>query len=412
MHDLLLKGGRVLDPANRLDGRFDVAIAGGRIAEVSPDIDPATARRTIDVKGLRVVPGLIDIHVHAHHTRAPEGFPEGLSVHIDAHGFRSGTTTVVDTGTAGPNHFEHFRSTVIDRSATRILAFVNVVDQGMLGDWEQDPRNFVPEQAAETVARNADICVGIKTAHYRVVEPWDDLHTPWAAVDAAIRAAEACGKPVMYDFWPRPERTYEDLLLRKARPGDIHTHVYAQQFPILGPDGKPNAFLFEARRRGVIFDVGHGAASFWFRNAEPALRGGFGPDSISTDLHLGNVSGCVLDMTTTMGKIMAIGMPFEEVVMRSTVEPAREIGRPDLGTLSVGACADVAVLDVRHGDFRFVDCGGGAVSSDRKIECAMTLRAGRIVFNGAGLGAPDWRDAPPEYFECRPPGTPVRPGKA
>ncbi|MFM7322058.1 MAG: amidohydrolase family protein [Armatimonadota bacterium] len=412
MHDLLLKGGRVLDPANHIDGRFDVAVHDGRIAAMATDLDPASARKVIEVGGRLVVPGLIDIHVHAHHTRAPEGLPEGLSVHIDAHVLRSGVTTVVDTGTAGPDHFDHFRRTVIDRSTARILAFVNVVDRGMLGDWEQDPRNFVPEAAAATVAANSDVCVGIKTAHYRATEPWDDLHTPWAAVDAAIAAAELCGKPVMYDFWPRPERTYEDLLLRKARPGDIHTHVYAQQFPILDANGKPNAFLFEARRRGIVFDVGHGAASFWFRNAEPALAGGFGPDSISTDLHLGNVSGCVLDMTTTMGKMLAIGMPLEEVVMRSTVAPAREIGHPELGTLSVGACADVAVLDVRHGDFRFVDCGGGAVRSDRRIECALTLRAGRIVHNGAGLGTPDWRDAPASYFECRPAGMPARPGKA
>lgn len=404
MHDLLLKNGRVIDPANHLDRKCDVAIADGRIAAVGPDIDPATAARVLDLEGYLVTPGLIDIHAHVYHTRAPEGMPEGISVNADAHCFRSGVTTVVDTGSAGPVHFEHFKTSVIDRSKTRILAFVNVVDRGMVGDWEQDPDNFTCEAAAAAVLAHPEIAIGIKTAHYWVTEPFDDHHTPWAAVDAAIRAAEMCGRPVMYDFWPRPERPYHELLLRKARPGDIHTHVYAQQFPIVGDDGKPNAFLFEARERGVIFDVGHGAASFWYRNAAPAIAGGFGPDSISTDLHLGNVQGVVLDMLTTMNKILTLGMPLEEVIYRSTVTPAREIGHPELGTLSVGACADVAVLSVRSGEFAYLDCGRARVVGDRKIECAMTLRAGEIVFNGDAIGAPDWRMAPEAYWRIKPPG--------
>ena len=161
LYDLLLKGGRVIDPKNNIDGPCDVAIAGKTIAAVAPDINPALAVRVVDVAGHIVTPGILDIHVHVYHTRAPEGEPEGLSVVADAHAFHSGVTTMVDTGTAGARHMRHFKQTVIDRARTRIFAYVNIVDQGMLGDWEQDPRTFDPELAAAAVEAYADICVGI-----------------------------------------------------------------------------------------------------------------------------------------------------------------------------------------------------------------------------------------------------------
>ncbi len=397
-YDLLLKGGRVIDPKNNIDGNADVAVAEGKIAAVAPDLNPADAARVVDVSGLVITPGLIDIHVHVYHTRAPEGSPEGLSVVADAHSFRSGVTTFVDTGTAGGRHFRHFKTTVIDRQKTRIFAYINIVDQGMLGDFEQNPATFDAELCASTVLAFPDVCVGVKTAHYWTQLPWDDVHTPWAAVDQSIKAAELCKKPVMYDFWPRPGRTYEELILKKARPGDIHTHVYAQQFPIVMPGGAINPALFEARKCGVIFDLGHGAGSFWYRNAVPAMNGGFGPDSISTDLHTGNIHGVVLDMQTTMSKVLAMGMPLQEVIYRSTVTPANEIGHPELGHLTPGACADIAVLDVRSGHFGYTDCGRAKLTSDKKIECQMTVRAGNIVFDGGGLSVPEWSQAPEAYF--------------
>jgi len=188
VYALLLKGGHVIDPKANIDGQRDVAIAGQKIAAVEVDIDPAQAAQVVDVTGYIVTPGLVDMHVHVYHTRAPEGDPEGLSVVADAHSFRSGVTTMVDTGTAGARHLRHFKLTVIDRAKTRILAYVNIVDQGMLGDFEQDPRHFDPELAASVVLAYPDICVGIKTAHYWTNQPWDDLHTPWAAVGGAIQA--------------------------------------------------------------------------------------------------------------------------------------------------------------------------------------------------------------------------------
>jgi dihydroorotase len=394
-YDLLLKNGHVIDPANNRDGKLDVAISGGRVAAVGADLDPALAAQTVDVAGHYVTPGIIDIHVHVYHTREPEG----LSVMADAHSFRSGVTTMVDTGTAGAKHFLHFKRTVIDRAKTRIFAYINIVDLGMQGDFEQDIRTMDPELAASIVLAYPDVCVGVKTAHYWTREPFDEAHPPWAAVDRAVEAGNLCRKPVMVDFWPRPpERSYEELILEKMRPGDIHTHVFAQQFPVLDNQGKPNRILFEARERGVIFDVGHGAGSFWFRNAQPALEGGFVPDSISTDLHTGNVHGVVVDMQTTMSKLLNLGMPLQEVFYRSTVTPAHEIGHPELGNLTVGGEADVAVFKLLTGEFSFVDCGRAKIYGDKKLECTLTLRAGKIVFDPTGLSMPRWQEAPEAYW--------------
>lgn len=397
VYDLLLKNGHTIDPLNHIDGKVDVAIADGKVAAVAADINPALARQVVDVSGHYVTPGIIDMHVHVYHTREPEG----LSVMADSHSFKSGVTTMVDTGTAGAKHFLHFKRTVIDLAATRILAYINIVDLGMIGPFEQDLNTMDPELAASVVMAYPDICVGIKTAHYWTHLPFDELHPPWGSVDQAIAAGNICGKPVMVDFWPRPERTYPELILEKMRPGDIHTHVFAQQFPVLDEQGKPNAFLHEARARGVIFDVGHGAGSFWFRNAVPAIQNGFIPDSISTDLHVRNVHGVVIDMQTTMNKILNIGVPLADVIAQSTVAPARELGRPELGNLSVGAEADVAVFKLHHGEFGYVDCGKAKLTGDKKLECAMTLRAGAIVYDPAGMSMPEWPDAPPAYWTIR-----------
>ncbi len=395
-YDLLLKNGHVIDPLNHMDGKQDVAISGKQIALVAPDINPALATKVVDVAGHYVTPGIIDIHVHVYHTREPEG----LSIMADAHSFRSGVTTMVDTGTAGAKHFLHFKRTVIDQVKTRIFAYINIVDLGMVGDFEQDIRTMDPELAASIVLAYPDVCVGIKTAHYWTRLPWDAEHPPWAAVDRAVEAGNICKKPVMVDFWPRPpERSYEELILQKMRPGDIHTHMYAQQFFILDEQQRPKPFVFEARKRGVIFDVGHGAGSFWFRNAIPAMQGDFGPDSISTDLHTHNMHGVVIDMQTTMNKILNIGMPLQEVIYRSTVTPAREIGHPELGNLSVGAEADVAVFKLHTGEFSFVDCGKATMPGDKKLECALTVRAGQIVFDASGLSMPRWQNAPEAYWK-------------
>jgi dihydroorotase len=393
--DLLLKGGRVIDPANGVDAPLDLAIKDGKISQVALNLPAADATTVLDVSGRYVTPGLIDIHVHAFvgHSRS------NLSVLSEAHAFPSGVTTVVDAGTAGWRDFPLFKEQVIDRSKIRILSFVNIVGSGMGGEWEHDGKEMNPRLAADVVAAYPDVAVGVKTAHYWALRPFDEMHPPWLAVDRAIEAAELCDKPVMFDFCPWPEeRPYKTLLLEKMRPGDIHTHVFAQQFRVLDDHGKVQDFMWAARERGVIFDLGHGAGSFWFRNAVPAIQQGFKPDSISTDLHTGNINGTVFDMLTTVNKCMTMGLPLADVIARSTVAPAREIGHPELGTLTPGADADVAVFRLEHGSFRYADCGRAILTGSQQLVCVLTLRAGAIVYNPMAMGLPPWQEAPDRYW--------------
>ena len=400
--DLLLKGGHVIDPANGLDAPLDLAIAGDRIAAVGANLSTEGVARVLDLAGHYVTPGIIDLHAHvcSSHARST------LSLDPHVHTFSSGVTTVVDAGTAGWRDFADFKERVIDTARIRVLSYVNIVGRGMGGEWEHDLREMSPALAADVAREYADVVVGIKTAHYWARRPFDAEHPAWAAVDRAVEAGALCGKPVMVDFFPwLPERPYQRLILEKLRPGDIHTHVFAQQFPILDDAGRVNDFMYAARERGVVFDLGHGAASFWYRNAGPAIEQGFVPDSISTDLHTGNVNGVVIDMQTTMNKVLNLGAPLEQVIARSTVAPAREMGHPELGTLSVGAEADVAVFALERGDFSFVDCGRARLVGDRRLNCLLTIRAGEIVYNPHGLGLPEWREAPPEYWTLA--GSPV-----
>ena len=397
--DVLLRGGHVIDPKNGLNAVADVAIAGGKVVGVAPDISTAGAKTVYDVAGRYVTPGIIDMHVHC----AP--FHEGStwSIWPDVATLSVGVTTVVDAGTVGWRDFLKFKELVIDRCRARVLAFVNIVGSGMGGDCEHEAPEMQPTLAAGIAAAFPEIVVGIKTAHYWTRRPFDDDHRPWTAVDRAVEAGVLCGKPVMVDFWPRPpERPYPDLILEHLRPGDIHTHFFAQQFPVLDENRKVNDFLWAARERGIIFDLGHGGGSFWFRNAAPAIEQGFWPDSISTDLHTNSVLGPVFDMLTTMNKCLNIGLPLEEVIARSTVAPAREIGHPELGTLSVGSDADVAVFDLERGAFPFCDCGRAKIVGDRRLVCKLTLRAGQVVHNPDGWGYPNWEEAPAPYWVVPP----------
>src|SRR3989475_1046400 len=404
-YDLLLKGGHVIDPANHLDAVMDVAVLKDKIAGVEKDIPASQAGKVVNASGLYVTPGLIDIHFHIGHGGAPlNWFTPEARAHIGPLGIpadlalQSGVTTLVDAGTAGAETFLQEKEEVIDHAKVRVLAFLNIVANGMNGGLEQSVDQMDPKLCAETIKKYPDIIVGVKTAHFWTEEPWDAEHVPSAAVDRAIDCGNMSNVPVMFDFWPRPELTYPDLLLKKMRPGDIHTHVFAQQFPILDEKGRVNSFLLEARQRGVIFDVGHGQASFWFRNAVPAVRQGFIPDSISTDLHTGNINGAVVSMITTMSKFLAMGVPLEDLIRRSTVNPAREIGRPELGTLAPGSDADIAVIELERGSFSYTDCGGAKLTGNVRLVNRMTVRAGRILHNPTGLGAPEWEKGPKRYF--------------
>jgi dihydroorotase len=405
-YDLLLKGGHVIDPANRIDEIRDVAIAKGKIAAVEKNIPTNKATKVVDVTGLYVTPGLIDIHMHigqggsslnwfepsAPSHIPPLGIPADLAI-------SSGVTTIVDAGSSGAHTFLREKQEVIDHAQVRVLALLNIVAAGMNSGKEQDVSEMDPQLCAETIKKFRDVIVGVKTAHYWTEKPWDREHPPWAAVDRAEECGKLANVPVMFDFWPRPpERSYPDLLLKKMRPGDIHTHVFAQQFPILDEHGKVSSFLLEARQRGVIFDVGHGQASFWFRNAAPAVKQDFIPDSISTDRHTGNINGAVVDMITTVSKFLAMGVPLEDVIRRSTVNPAKEIGRPELGTLTIGRDGDIAVIELRRGRFSYSDCGNAKMMGNVRLVNRLTVRAGRIVYDPTGLSMPEWSKAPKQYF--------------
>ena len=402
-YDLLLKGGHVIDPANNRDAVMDVAVSGGKIAAVEREIPATQAGKVVDVTGLYVTPGLIDIHFHIGHGGAPLNWfaPEARS-HIPPLGLlpdialSAGVTTVVDAGTAGADTFVQEKLEMIDHAKVRVLAFLNIVANGMNGDLEQTIDQMDVKKCAETIQKYPAVLVGVKTAHYWTENPWDQGHPPWAAVDRAEECGRTANVPVMFDFWPRPDRSYADLILQKMRPGDIHTHVFAQQFPILLPDGKINPILAQAHARGVIFDVGHGAGSFWFRNAVPAVKQGFIPDSMSTDLHTGNYT--VLSMTQVISKFLAMGVPLNDLIRRSTVNPAREIRRPELGTLSVGKEADIAVLEEQHGKFGYIDCGYARMEGNVKLIARMTVRAGRILYDPSGLSMVQWEKARQQYF--------------
>jgi dihydroorotase len=391
-YDLLLKGGHVIDPRNHIDAVRDVAIKEGKVAAVAAAIPAVQALKTVNVHGLYVTPGLVDIHVHVYATTGMPAYAGDKSVFPDGFTFRSGVTTVVDAGTSGWRTFPDFKDHVIDRSKTRVLALLNIVGRGMAGasDVEQNVEDMDPQATAAQAKKYTGVVVGIKTAHFAGPQ--------WTAVERAVEAGTLAQIPVMVDFGEfRPERPFQELVLKKLRPGDIYTHTYLGAVPMLDEKGRILPYLFEARKRGVIFDVGHGGGSFLFRQAVPAMRQGFVPDSISTDLHTNSMNSGMKDMLNLMSKFLNMGMPLDEVIARATWNPAREIRREEFGHLSVGAVADIAVLRVLQGDFGFVDVYGARLQGNQKLACELTIRNGLVVYDLNGLSRESW-DKLGRYF--------------
>ena len=386
-HDLVIAGGHVIDPRNGIDGIRDVAIAGGVIAAIAPRVDAAGAK-TIDASGLYVVPGLVDIHAHVYAgTGERQSYAGDNSVYPEGFTFRAGVTTVTDAGGAGWRNFEDFHDRVIGRAKSRVLAFLNIVGHGMRGGtFEQALADMESRPAADTARRHRGVIVGIKTAHYQGPE--------WTPVERAVEAGTQADVPVMVDYGKdHPERPIEDLVLRKLRPGDIYTHLYSGLRREL-LDGRANPALAEARARGVLFDVGHGAGSFRWRIAVPIVKGGFLPDSISTDLHVSSMNAGMKDMLNVMSKFLALGVPLADVVARSTWNPARQIRQSTLGHLSVGAPADIAVLRLERGRFGFVDVDGMRMAGSERLACELTVRAGAVVYDLNGLSSAEWDSLP------------------
>lgn len=388
--DLILKGGHVIDPKNGIDEVMDVAVKGKEIAEVARDIPEARGEKIVDVSGLYVTPGLVDMHVHVFHGTEPMSYiADGItSLPPDGFTFRAGVTTVVDAGSAGWRNFRLFKQQTIDRSQTRILAFLNIVGTGMYGRFEeQDVMDMNPTMTAHMITRLfPDILVGIKSAHY-----WGDF----TQVDKAVEAGRLASVPVMVDFGEhQPPNSIEDLFMKHLRPGDIFTHTFSygpnNRQTIVDEDLKVKPFVFEAQKRGIRFDVGHGGGAFSFRQAIPALQQGFYPDVISSDLHKDSMNGGFKDMANLLSKFMNMGMSLHDVIERSTVNPAQVIGRDDLGHLSKGAEADIAVFNLREGNFGFMDIRRTRIQGTQKLEAELTLRAGRIVWDLNGIAAPGW----------------------
>ncbi|MFC1650077.1 amidohydrolase family protein [Candidatus Latescibacterota bacterium] len=395
IYDILLKGGHVIDPANNIDKVCDVAVADGVIARIEVNISPASARKVVDVSGYIVSPGFLDIHSHCF---ATFGNP-GRWVFPDHHSFQSGVTTFIDAGTSGAESFEDFKK-VIDISKTRILVFLNISAPGK-NNSQNEPINFKVDLAVETARKYPEIIVGFKTCDYWPAgNPYDEVHTPWASVDSALAAGKKSGLPVMSSFHPRPAegdfpvRSLRELLLEKFRRGDILTCMFSPHIPIISEDGNVNRDLIKARKRGILFDGTHGAGSLLFRSAAPLIKQGFIPNTISTDLHGPGRTSAVVDMLTVMTKYLNLGIPVGEVIRCSTINPALAVNRPDLGTLSVGAVADIAVIEKLTGKYTFVDSGGGKISGDTKLQIIMTLFGGGIVFDPYGVSYPNWEDIP------------------
>ena len=374
--DLIIQGGHLIDPKNDLNGPADIAIKDGLVAAVADRIEGSSAK-VINVSGLYVTPGLIDIHVHVYGGYQGWLFP-------DQHALPYGVTTVVDTGGAGWKDMADFKRTIIDPAQTRVLAFVNIVGAGMIGAPEQDVSEMDPALCAAAIEQYREFVVGAKSAHFG--------GPGWESAGGAIEAARQSDSIAMIDFAPQPTRSYEELLERMS-PGDIHTHLYAAHIPLLDEDKKVADYVRQARQRGIVFDTGHGGGSFWFRIAVPAMAQDFPPDTISTDIHKSSRMLPNATMPITMSKFLGLGMTLKEVVYRSTHKPAEVIRHPQLGHLSIGAEADLAAFALHEGDFAFVDSGRARMRGQQKLECELTLRAGRVVWDLNGRSLVDWDKA-------------------
>jgi len=371
--DLILRGGRVIDPSQKLDATTDVAFAGGKVAAIGQGLkaDPGTDVR--DVSGQIVSPGLIDLHTHV--------YWGGTSLGIAAEEFcrTSGVTTAIDTGSAGPDNFAGFRKHVIEPSQVRILAYLHVSHAGIFGfsnrvmvGESEELRLMDPVSAAEVVEANRDLIVGIKV---RV-----GLHASGKSgivpLEIALEVAEQVGVPLMCHI-DHPPPSYEDVVAR-LRPGDILTHAF-RPFPnsAATAQGTVKKVVLEARQRGVLFDIGHGKGSFAFKTARALLANGFAPDTISSDVHKLCIDGPAFDQVTTMSKFLCMGMPLPDVIERSTVNAAMALRRPELGSLKVGSVGDATVIAIKEGRFDYVDVVGEHLIGDRKIASEGVVIAGK-----------------------------------
>ena len=372
-YDLILRGGRVVDPSQKLDGVTDIAFSGGKVVRIGAGLRADAETDVRDVSGRIVTPGLIDLHTHV--------YWGGTSLGIDAEDFcrRSGVTTAVDTGSAGPGNFAGFRKHVIERSAVRILAYLHVSFAGiyaysrrvMVGESEE-LRLMAPLDAVEVANANRDLIVGIKVR----VGARASGRSGTVPLDIALEVAGEVGVPVMAHI-DEPPPSYEEVIAR-LRPGDVLTHAF-RPFPNspVTTQGKVKRAVIEARERGVLFDIGHGKGSFAFKTARAMLANGFLPDTISSDVHALCINGPAFDQVTTMSKFLCLGMPLPDIIAASTANAAFAVKRPELGSLKPGSVGDATILSVKNGRFDYVDVVGEHLEGDRRITSEGVVIAGR-----------------------------------
>jgi dihydroorotase len=385
-YDLLIKGGHVIDPRNQISAPLDVAVAGGVIARVAPDIPAAQAQRVVDASGFYVTPGLIDTHAHVFVGSTPGRYADGfLSVSPDDFTFRAGITTVVDPGNAGWRNFPAFKHQVIDQSGTRVLAFINIVGHGLSGtEFNNDLGDMDVEKTVAAIGEYPDIIVGVKFGHWA----GEDY---WVPFERAHEAARRAGQPLMLEC-NLPHLDVREALTR-MRPGDIFAHSYEPgNRSLLDANGRVHDYVFAARDRGIVFDVTHGGASFRFSQAVPSVQQGFLPHTFGTDLHRSSMNGGMKDMLNVMSKFLNLGMSVDDIILRATWNSALSVNREDLGHLTEGAVADIAVLNRKAGSFGFIDSRGFRMDGDQKFEAELTVRGGRVVWDLNGIAAPGWNE--------------------
>ena len=388
-YNIIIKGGHVTDPKNNINEVMDIAVKDGKIAMMAKNIDAKEGIQVVNANGFYVTPGLIDMHVHVYQgTNLDQQYMNGpASVTPDGFTFRVGVTTVVDAGCAGWRTWPDFKKNIIDRSQTRVLAFLNIVGEGMRGGpFEQNLKDMDPKVTGQYAIKNSGEIVGIKLAHYSGHE--------WEPTDLAVEAGKIADMPVMIDFGGAdPPLSIEELFMKHLRPGDIFSHCFAQlpsgrEYVVDPVSGKVKPFVWDAIKRGIIFDIGYGGISLAYSQAIPAVKSGLYPHVISTDLHIGSMNAAMKDLLTTMSKFLAMGMDLQSVIKAVTAEPARVIKKEELGNLSVGSEADITVLNLREGKFGLFDYTGYKIETDKKFECEMTIKAGKIVYDLNGIANP------------------------
>ncbi len=372
-YELILRGGRVIDPSQSVDSKLDVAFADKKVAAIGPALVAGPKTSIRDVSGQLVVPGLIDLHTHV--------YDGGTSLGIDAEDFcrMSGVTTSVDTGSAGPGNWRGFRQHVIERSTVRILAYLHVSHAGIYGfdrtvmvGESENVRMLNPAGCAAVADANRDVIVGIKIRVGRNSSGANGI----APLDMALQVGEETGLPVMCHI-DHPPPSYDDVLAR-LRPGDILTHAF-RPFPNspVSQQGRVRESVHVARRKGVLFDIGHGMGSFAFKTGRAMLSAGFLPDTISSDVHKLSIQGPAFDQVTTMSKFLCMGMSLKDVIAASTVNAAMALRRPELGSLKPGSVGDATVLDIIEGKHDYVDAVGEHLEGSKRIVSTGVVVAGK-----------------------------------